>query len=82
MIKVIDKLEESEESYITVLSLANAVIGIIDRGDIVKKIASYNNLPISDDEIKYIKEKGQYPSYLQLSAISKAVQYDHDTEKK
>ena len=82
LIKVIDKLEESEESYITVLSLANAVIGIIDRGDIVKKIASYNNLPISDDEIKYIKEKGQYPSYLQLSAISKAVQYDHDTEKK
>ncbi|KFF41881.1 MAG: Zn-dependent protease [Candidatus Atelocyanobacterium thalassa isolate SIO64986] len=76
LIKVIDKLEESEEYYITVLSPAGAVVGIIDRGDIVKKIASYNNLPISDDEIKYIKENGEYPSYLELSAISKTIQYD------
>ncbi len=76
LIEVIDKLEESEEYYITVLSPAGSVVGIIDRGDVVKKIASHNNLPISDDEIKYIKENGEYPSYLQLSAISKTIQYD------
>ncbi|EAZ91856.1 site-2 protease family protein [Crocosphaera chwakensis] len=73
VVTIIEKLEAINERYITVLSPAGAVAGIIDRGDIVKAIATYNQLPIPETEIKRIKEEGTYPSYLQLPAIVKTI---------
>ncbi len=73
VVTIIEKLEAMNERYITVLSPAGAVAGIIDRGDIVKAIAAYHQLPISETEIKRIKEEGTYPSYLQLPAIAKTL---------
>jgi Zn-dependent protease len=74
LVSVIEKLEEINESYITVLSPAGAVAGIIDRGDIVKAIATHHQLSIPETEIKRIKSEGTYPSYLELPAIAKTLQ--------
>jgi Zn-dependent protease len=73
LVEVINQLEQIEEKRITVLSPADAVAGIIDRGDIVKAIADRQKLPITDSEIKRIKAEGTYPAYLQLAAIAKAM---------
>ncbi|MGK7882122.1 MAG: site-2 protease family protein [Crocosphaera sp.] len=74
IVTVIEKLEALNQRSLTVLSPAGAVAGIIDRGDIVKAIATYHKLPIADSEIKRIKDEGTYPSYLQLPAIAKTVE--------
>ena len=70
--EVINTLESYQLQRLTVLSPAGTVAGVIDRGDIVRAIASKLNLPISNAEIKRIKAEGSYPSGLQLGAIAKA----------
>ena len=69
---VIEKLEALKLSRITVLTPADAVGGVIDRGDIVRALAKKMNLPISEAVIQRIKEEGAYPPGLQLHAIAKA----------
>lgn len=69
--QVINKLDQ-RLPRITVLSPAGAVAGVIDRGDIVRVLAQKLNLPITDAEIKRIKEEGSYPQGLQLQALAKA----------
>ncbi|NES82408.1 MAG: site-2 protease family protein [Moorea sp. SIO2B7] len=73
LVEVINQLEKISDSRITVLSPAGAVAGIIDRGDIVKAIASKQNLEIPEAEIKRIKAEGSYPDRLQLQAIAKTI---------
>lgn len=73
LVEVIRQLEKINDNQITVLSPAGAVAGVIDRGDIVKAIASKQNLTIPDAEIKRIKEDGTYPSYLPLGAIAEKI---------
>ncbi|MBD1855619.1 MULTISPECIES: site-2 protease family protein [Leptolyngbya] len=72
IVEVIQLLENQSLPRITVLSPAEAVSGVIDRGDIVKAIALKMNLRISDAAIKQIKEEGVYPPGLQLGAIAQA----------
>lgn len=74
LVGVIKALEASKERYLTVLSPAGAVSGVIDRGDIVKAIAQKQNIPITDAEIKRIKSEGTYPTYLQLSVIAQTLE--------
>lgn len=74
LVEVIKTLETSQERFITVLSPAGAVSGVIDRGDIVKAIAQKQNMPISEAEIKRIKSEGTYPTYLQLGAIAQTLE--------
>ncbi|MTJ52171.1 site-2 protease family protein [Anabaena sp. UHCC 0253] len=71
---VINKLEQEQIPQITVLSPADAVAGIIDRGDIVQALAQKLNLPITSLEIKRIKEEGNFPPSLQLGVIAKSLQ--------
>jgi Zn-dependent protease len=73
LVEVVNYLEAIKERQITVLSLAGAVAGTIDRGDLVRAIATKQNLPISDQEIKRIKAEGTYPAFLQLNAIAKGI---------
>jgi Zn-dependent protease len=73
LIEVIDRLEISQLPLITVLSPADAVAGVIDRGDTVRALAEKMNLPISEDEIRRIKEEGAYPASFQLPAIARSV---------
>jgi len=71
--EVINKLENEQLPRITVLSPAGAVAGVIDRGDIVRSLAQKLNLPVTDVEIKRIKEEGSYPPGLQLGGIAKSI---------
>ncbi|MTJ09065.1 site-2 protease family protein [Anabaena sp. UHCC 0204] len=72
--EVINKLEQEQIPQITVLSPADAVAGIIDRGDIVQALAQKLNLPITSLEIKRIKEEGNFPPSLQLGVIAKSLE--------
>ena len=71
--EVINKLEIEQLPQITVLSPADAVAGVIDRGDIVQALAEKLNLPIDAAEIKRIKEEGSFPPGLQLGVIAKSL---------
>jgi Zn-dependent protease/CBS domain-containing protein len=73
-VEIIQKLETEQLPQITVLSPADAVAGIIDRGDIVQALAQRLNLPITSLEIKRIKEEGSFPPGLQLGLIAKSVE--------
>lgn len=73
LIEVIDRLESESLPLITVLSPADAIAGIIDRGDIVKTLAHKMQLAISHDDIRRIKEEGSYPPSFQLPAIARTV---------
>lgn len=72
IVEVIQLLENHKLPRITVLSPAEAVSGVIDRGDIVRAIAKKMNLQISETAIKQIKDEGAYPPGLQLAAIAQA----------
>lgn len=70
--EAIDRLEDLKLPRITVLSPADAVAGVIDRGEIVRAIADRLGLRISPAIIQRIKEDGQYPPGLQLPSIARA----------
>ena len=72
LVEVINSMETQQLPWITVLSPAGAVAGIIDRGDIVRSLMQKLKLRISEAEIKRIKEEGNYPQSLQLGAIAKS----------
>ncbi len=72
--EIINKLENQQLSWITVLSPAGAVAGVIDRGDIVRALAQKLNLRITDAQIKRIKQEGSYPPGLQLGSIAKSTE--------
>lgn len=72
LVEVINSMETQQFPWITVLSPAGAVAGIIDRGDIVRSLVQKLKLQISEVEIKRIKEEGNYPPSLQLGAIAKS----------
>ncbi len=71
LLEVINSMEFHQQKQITVLSAAGAVAGIIDRSDIVRGIAKYLKLNISEAEIKRVKTEGSYPSGMKLEAIAK-----------
>ncbi len=73
LVDVINKMENEQLPRLTVLSPADTVAGIIDRGDVVRAIAQKLDLRIKDAEIKRIKEEGTYPPGLQLGAVAKNV---------
>lgn len=70
LVEVIKRLESSQLNRLTVLSPAGTVAGVIDRGDIVRAVATKLKLPITEAEIKHVKAEGSYPQGLQLPAIA------------
>ena len=71
---VINSMEARQLPRIIVLSPIGSVAGTIDRGDVVKVLATYLKPQISIADIKRSKEENSYPQGLQLSAIAKTVQ--------
>ncbi|MGL5034410.1 MAG: site-2 protease family protein [Microcystaceae cyanobacterium] len=71
--QVIVQLEMSGDRFITVLSPAQAVAGVIDRGDVVKAISEQQGLNLNEEEIKRIKTEGLYPNYLPLANLAKSL---------
>ncbi|XHX79028.1 MAG: site-2 protease family protein [Stenomitos frigidus ULC029] len=72
LVDVIQRMESQQLKRITVLSPADAVAGVIDRGDVVRALTKTMNIPLSDALIKQIKEEGAYPPGFQLGAIAQA----------
>lgn len=68
---VINALETAMLPRITVLTPADAVAGIVDRGDVVRALAERLGFSISENVIQRIKEEGKYPPGLQIPAIAK-----------
>ncbi|HEY9866189.1 MAG TPA: site-2 protease family protein [Candidatus Obscuribacterales bacterium] len=73
LVEVINLMEDQELRRITVLSPAGAVAGIIDRGDVVRSVASYLKVPIPEANIRRIKEEGIYPPGLPLATLAKTM---------
>ncbi|WP_071517302.1 site-2 protease family protein [Geitlerinema sp. PCC 9228] len=70
---IINTMETHNLNWITVLSPADAVSGIIDKGDVVLGLAQHMNMLVPETEIKRIKEEGTYPQGFQLAAIAQSV---------
>ncbi|NCJ08181.1 site-2 protease family protein [Synechococcales cyanobacterium C] len=76
LIEVIDRLQQEKLPFLTVLSPAGAVSGIVDRGDTVRALAQQMKWAITDGDIRRIKEEGDYPANLPLPAIARTVMSD------
>jgi Zn-dependent protease len=74
MVEIIQRMETESLPKLTVLSPAGAVVGIIDRGDILRSVATKMGLNISDDAIRQVKEAGTFPVGFQLGAIAQSIQ--------
>lgn len=72
--QVICLLEDLEDTFITVLSPAGAVAGVIDRGDIVRAIAKEYNVNIPNPELQRIRSERSYPTGFPLVEIAKQLQ--------
>jgi Zn-dependent protease len=71
--EVIARLEDAQLPRITILSPADAVAGVVDRGDIVQAIGEKLGLRLSPAMIQRIKDEGQYPPGLQLPSIARTM---------
>lgn len=71
LFELIRTLENRPEAWITVLSPADAVAGVVDKGDVVRAIANQHRLPIPEAEIQRIKAEKTYPTGLELGKIAK-----------
>ena len=72
--EVIVLLEQQALSRLIVLTPADAVAGVIDRGEVVRALGKKMNLAISDNVIQRIKDEGEYPQGLKLPALAKSLQ--------
>jgi hypothetical protein len=67
-------LDDYGDRYLTVLSPAGAVAGVIDRGDVVKALAGQTAWSLSPEEIQRIKSEGVYPDVLPLAALARTLE--------
>ena len=74
LVEEIAALAAQETARIVVLTPADAVAGVIDRGEVVRALGKKMNLSISDAVIQRIKDEGEYPPGLKLSSLAKGLQ--------
>ncbi len=70
---IIQRMEQEALKFITVLSPAGAVAGVVDRGDLVQTIGQSMGFRFPKEEIDRIKTEGIYPPGLQLAAIADSI---------
>ncbi len=71
---IIQRMEKEALKFITVLSPAGAVAGVVDRGDLVQAIGQSMGFRFPKTEIDRIKAEGSYPPGLQLAAIADSIE--------
>jgi Zn-dependent protease len=71
LVNVIQVMETHQLGQVPVLSSDGIVIGMLDRGDIVRTVAQALDIRISDSMIQQIKVDGAYPASLPLPAIAR-----------
>lgn len=69
--QVIEQLEAQQVSRLPVLSSSAAVVGVIDRADVVQALANQLSLLVPQAVIEQIRTEGQFPPNLQLQGIAK-----------
>ncbi|AFY39503.1 peptidase M50 [[Leptolyngbya] sp. PCC 7376] len=77
LVQVICKLETLNDNFITVLSPAGAVAGIVDRAQIILAIAHEYGLEMSSDEIKKMRNERIYPKGFPVVEIAAQLQEDN-----
>ncbi len=70
---IIQRMEKEALKFITVLSPAGSVAGVVDRGDLVQAIGQSMGFRFPQTEIDRIKAEGSYPPGLQLAAIADSI---------
>jgi Zn-dependent protease len=66
-------MEEKQLKRIVVLTPADAVAGVLDRGDVVRALSKRMKFQLPDALLQKIKQEGQYPAGLQLGAIAQSI---------
>jgi Zn-dependent protease len=69
--EAIDQLEAQQRDRLFVLSSVGAVIGVIDRADIVQALGTQLNLSVPETVLQQIKADGQFPANLQLQSVAR-----------
>ncbi|MEY2979521.1 MAG: hypothetical protein RLZZ435_3661 [Cyanobacteriota bacterium] len=73
---IVNLLQQLNLPFITVLSPAGTVSGVIDRADVVRVIRNLLNLNISETDLHRIREDRAYPPGLPLVMLAKSIQPD------
>ncbi|MBV5259660.1 site-2 protease family protein [Synechococcus moorigangaii CMS01] len=74
LVTVICALETLEDSFITVLSPAGAVAGVIDRANIVQAIAKEYNITLPTQELQRLRSERIYPDGFPLVDVAQQLQ--------
>jgi Zn-dependent protease len=68
---VVCTLEEKEQQFLTVLSPAAAVAGVIDRADVMAALASQLGWQLNKQELQLLRKQTHYPPELQLLEVAR-----------
>ncbi len=68
---VVCTLEEKEQRFVTVLSPADAVAGVIDRADVLAALARQLGWQLGKQELQMLKKQTHYPPELQLLEVAR-----------
>jgi len=71
---IVNRLQELNLPFITVLSPAGTVSGVIDRADVVRAIRNVLNLNISETDLRRIRDDRAYPPGLPLVMLAKSIE--------
>ncbi len=64
--EIIIQIEKFALAYLTVLSPAGAVVGVVDRGDVLQALGKSLNWPMATPDLAQLKKSKQFPPSLQL----------------
>jgi Zn-dependent protease/CBS domain-containing protein len=73
LVEVIQRMEALQCPQLLVLSAPGAVVGILDRSNVVQVVSQSLDLTIPESEITQTRETGVYPSRLQLATIAQSI---------
>ncbi|XFA72565.1 site-2 protease family protein [Thermosynechococcaceae cyanobacterium Okahandja] len=68
---VVCTLEEKEQRFLTVLSPAGAVAGVIDRGDVLAALARQLGWQLGKQDLQLLKQQTHYPPEMQLLEVAR-----------
>lgn len=66
-------LENGQVDRLMVLTPAGGVAGTLDRGDIVRAVATELKIPLAEADLRRLKEESSYPQGFQLVAIARSL---------
>ena len=78
---IVNQMEYFNVPFMTVLSPAETVSGIIDRADVIRALRNALNLNITEADLRQIREEGSYPSNLPVITLAKSIQPELDQVK-